>query len=72
MIEAVTLRMSKPYQKERFHQFAIKVESFGYTEILKSINLASVEIDKNVYWMEHAYDNFKYHLEKIVNTGITI
>lgn len=66
MIDTIALRMNKVYHKQQFERFALKAKNLGLIAIEKSINLASIEIEKNIHWMEHSYENFKNYLEKFI------
>lgn len=58
--------MNKEYHKEQFIRFAEKANKLGLVAIEKSIRLAEIEIDKNIYWRDHLYDKLKDMLEKAV------
>lgn len=58
--------MNKPNHKEQFEMFAKKANKLGLIAVEKSIKLASIEIDKNIYWMQHSYEDFKEILEQLV------
>lgn len=66
MIDSVTTFMNKEYHKEQFIRFAEKANKLGLVAIEKSIRLAEIEIDKNIYWRDHLYDKLKDMLEKAV------
>lgn len=66
MIDSVTTFMNKEYHKEQFIRFAEKANKLGLVAIEKSIKLAEIEIDKNIYWRDHLYDKLKDMLEKAV------
>jgi hypothetical protein len=66
MIDAVTTFMNKDYHKENFVRFAEKANKLGLVAIEKSIKLAEIEIDKNIYWRNNLYNKLKDTLEKAV------
>lgn len=66
MVDAVTTFMNKDYHKEQFKRFAEKANKLGLVAIEKSIKLAEIEIDKNMYWREHLYGKLKQFLEKAI------
>lgn len=66
MIDAVTTFMNKDYHKENFIRFAEKVNKLGFVSIEKSIKLAEIEIEKNIYWRNNLYGKLKDNLDKLV------
>lgn len=66
MIDAVTTFMNKDYHKENFIRFAEKANKLGLVSIEKSIKLAEIEIDKNIYWRNNLYSKLKDNLDKAV------
>lgn len=48
--------------------FAEKAKKLGLNAVEKSIKLAGIEIDKNIYWMENSYESFKKLLQQMVET----
>lgn len=66
MVDAVTTFMNKDYHKENFQRFAEKANKLGLVAIEKSIKLAEIEIDKNIYWRNNIYDQLKATLDKAV------
>lgn len=66
MVESVTTFMNKVYHKEQFERFAEKANKLGLVAIEKSINLAEIEIDKNIFWRDHLYDKLKDILDKAI------
>ncbi|XP_070493928.1 aminopeptidase N isoform X2 [Chironomus tepperi] len=66
MVDAVTIFMNKDYHKENFQRFAEKANKLGLVAIEKSIKLAEIEIDKNIYWRNNIYNQLKDTLDKAV------
>lgn len=66
MIDAVTTFMNKDYHKENFIRFAEKVNKLGFASVEKSIRLAEIEIEKNIYWRTNLYGKLKDNLDKAV------
>jgi hypothetical protein len=66
MVDAVTTFMNKDYHKENFQRFAEKANKLGLVAIEKSIKLAEIEIDKNIYWRNNIYNQLKDTLDKAV------
>jgi hypothetical protein len=66
MIDAVTTFMNKDYHKENFQRFGEKANKLGLVAIEKSIKLAEIEIDKNIFWRNHLYGQLKDNLDKAV------
>lgn len=66
MVDAVTTFMNKDYHKDNFKRFAEKTNKLGLVAIEKSIKLAEIEIDKNIYWRENLYNALKDTLDKAV------
>ena len=66
MIDAVTTFMNKDYHKKNFIQFAEKARNLGLVSIEKSIKLAEIEIEKNIYWRDHLYSKLNDNLQKAV------
>lgn len=58
--------MNKEYHKDQFVRFAEKTNKLGLLAIEKSIKLAEVEIDKNIFWRDHLYGKLSSILEKAV------
>lgn len=58
--------MNKDYHKEQFTRFAEKANKLGLVAIEKSIKLAEIEIDKNIYWRDNIYQELKTILDKAV------
>jgi aminopeptidase N len=66
MVDSVTTFMNKDYHKEQFIRFAEKANRLGLVAIEKSIKLAEIEIDKNIYWRNNLYSKLKDILEKAI------
>jgi hypothetical protein len=66
MVDAVTTFMNKDYHKEQFIRFAEKTNKLGLVAIEKSIKLAEIEIDKNIFWRDNIYQKLKEILDKAV------
>lgn len=66
MVDSVTTFMNKDYHKEQFIRFAEKTNRLGLVAIEKSIKLAEIEIDKNIYWRDNLYSKLKDILEKAI------
>lgn len=66
MIDSLTTFMNKEYHKEQFIRFAEKANKLGLVAIEKSIKLAEIEIDKNIYWRDHLYEKLKDILDKAI------
>lgn len=58
--------MNKDYHKENFIRFAEKANKLGLVSIEKSIKLAQIEIDKNIFWRNHLYEELRDNLDKAV------
>lgn len=58
--------MNKDYHKEQFTRFADKANKLGLVAIEKSIKLAEVEIDKNIYWRNNLYSKLQDILDKAI------
>ena len=66
MVDSVTTFMNKDYHKEQFVRFAEKANKLGLVAIEKSIKLAEIEIDKNIYWRDNLYTKLKDILDKAI------
>jgi hypothetical protein len=66
MIDSVTTFMNKDYHKEQFMRFAEKANKLGLVAIEKSIRLAEIEIDKNIYWRNNLYSKLKTTLDQAI------
>lgn len=66
MVDSVTTFMNKDYHKEQFIRFAEKTNRLGLVAIEKSIKLAEIEIDKNIFWRNNLYSKLKDILEKAI------
>lgn len=66
MVDSLTTFMNKEYHKEQFIRFAEKANKLGLVAIEKSIKLAEIEIDKNIYWRDHLYEKLKDILDKAI------
>jgi aminopeptidase N len=66
MIDSVTTYMNKDYHKEQFMRFAEKANKLGLVAIEKSIRLAEIEIDKNIYWRNNLYSKLKTTLDSAI------
>lgn len=66
MVDSVTTFMNKDYHKEQFIRFAEKTNKLGLVAIEKSIKLAEIEIDKNIYWRDNLYTQLKDTLDKAI------
>lgn len=66
MVDSVTTFMNKDYHKEQFTRFAEKTNKLGLLAIEKSIKLAEIEIDKNIYWRNNRYSELKDTLDKAI------
>lgn len=58
--------MNKDYHKEQFIRFAEKTNKLGLVAIEKSIKLAEIEIDKNIFWRNNLYSKLMDILEKAI------
>lgn len=58
--------MNKDYHKEQFIRFAERANKLGLVAIEKSIKLAEIEIDKNIYWRDNLYSKLKDILDKAI------
>lgn len=58
--------MNKDYHKEQFMRFAEKANKLGLVAIEKSIRLAEIEIDKNIYWRNNLYSKLKTTLDQAI------
>lgn len=58
--------MNKEYHKDQFVRFAEKTNKLGLLAIEKSIKLAEIEIDKNIFWRNNLYGKLSSILEKAV------
>lgn len=59
--------MNKEYQKEQFERFAQKANKLGLVAVEKSIKLAEIEVDKNIFWRSRSYNKLKEFLEKLID-----
>lgn len=66
MVDSVTTFMNKEYHKDQFVRFAEKTNKLGLLAIEKSIKLAEIEIDKNIFWRDNLYGKLSSILEKAV------
>jgi hypothetical protein len=66
MIDSVTTFMNKEYHKEQFIRFSEKANKLGLVAIEKSIKLAEIEIEKNIFWRDNLYTKLKDILEKAI------
>lgn len=66
MVDAVTTFMNKEYHKQQFVRFADKANKLGLVAIEKSIKLAEIEIEKNIFWRDNIYPKLKDIVEKAV------
>ena len=58
--------MNKDYHKEQFDRFAQKANKLGLVAIGKSIKLAEIEVDKNIFWRNRSYNKLKEYLDKLI------
>lgn len=66
MVDSVTTFMNKEYHKDQFVRFAEKTNKLGLVAIEKSIKLAEIEIDKNIFWRDNLYDKLKTTLDMAI------
>lgn len=66
MIDSVTTYMNKDYHKEQFIRFAEKANKLGLVAIEKSIKLAEIEIDKNIFWRDNLYPQLNANLDQAI------
>lgn len=66
MIDSVTTYMNKDYHREQFNRFAEKANKLGLVAIEKSIKLAEIEIEKNIYWRDNLYTKLKTTLDQAI------
>lgn len=66
MIDSVTTFMNKDYHKEQFIRFAEKAKKLGLVAIEKSIKLAEIEIDKNIFWRDNLYPKLNANLDQAI------
>lgn len=66
MVDSVTTFMNKIYHKEQFVRFAEKTNKLGLVAIEKSIKLAEIEIDKNIFWRDNLYNKLKTTLDMAI------
>lgn len=66
MIDSVTSFMNKDYHKEQFTRFADKANKLGLISIVKSIKLAEIEIEKNIFWRNNYNTKLKEYLDKAI------
>ena len=66
MIDSVTTFMNKDYHKEQFKKFAEKANKLGLVTVEKSIKLSEIEIQKNIFWHDNLYSQFKKYLDKVI------
>ena len=66
MVDAVTTFMNREYHKQQFIRFAEKTNKLGLVAIEKSIKLAEIEIEKNIFWRDNIYPKLKDFVEKAV------
>lgn len=66
MVDSVTTFMNKDYHKEQFIRFADRANKLGLVAIEKSIKLAEIEIDKNIFWRDNLYGKLKDILDKAI------
>lgn len=58
--------MNKVYHKEQFTRFAERTNKLGLVAIEKSIRLAEIEIDKNIFWRDNLYNKLKTVLDMAI------
>lgn len=58
--------MNKVYHKEQFNRFAERANKLGLVAIEKSIKLAEIEIDKNIFWRDNLYNKLKTTLDMAI------
>lgn len=66
MVDSVTTFMNKDYHKEQFIRFAERANKLGLVAIEKSIKLAEIEIDKNIFWRDNLYNKLKNILDQAI------
>lgn len=66
MVDSVTTFMNKVYHKDQFVRFAEKTNKLGLVAIEKSIKLAEIEIDKNIFWRDNLYEKLKTTLDMAI------
>lgn len=66
MVDSVTTFMNKVYHKEQFARFAERTNKLGLVAIEKSIRLAEIEIDKNIFWRDNLYNKLKTTLDMAI------
>lgn len=66
MVDSLTTYMNKEYHKENFVRFAERANKLGLVSIEKSIKLAQIEIDKNIYWRNNLYYELRNNLDRAV------
>lgn len=66
MVDSVTTFMNKDYHKDQFGRFQEKVNKLGLVAIEKSIKLAEIEIDKNIFWRDNLYNKLKNNLDMAI------
>lgn len=66
MVDSATTFMNKDYHKEQFARFQEKTNKLGLVAIEKSIKLAEIEIDKNIYWRDNLYNKLKTTLDMAI------
>lgn len=66
MVDSSVIFMNKQYHLEQFERFAEKANQLGLVAIEKSIKLAKIEIDKNIFWRNNLYDKLKTILDKAI------
>ena len=66
MVDSLTTFMNKDYHKEQFERFAQKANKLGLVGVEKSIKLAEIEVDKNIFWRSRSYNKLKEFLDKLI------
>ncbi|XP_030558822.1 aminopeptidase N isoform X1 [Drosophila novamexicana] len=67
MIKSLTIYMNKDYHKQQLQALAANCRKLGLKAVELAIGLAMEQVNDNIYWRTHSYDNLKGFLEGIVS-----
>lgn len=66
MVDSVTTYMNKGYQKKQFVEFGARAEQLGLKTVERSVNLATEQVNNNIFWRKRSYYNLQNFLEMVV------
>lgn len=67
MIKSLTIYMNKDYHKQQLQALAANCRKLGLKAVEMAIGMAMEQVNDNIYWRNHSYENLKGFLEGIVS-----